>query len=74
MKRFEDKTQEEIDQDMIRKRKQQFSRLVQYRTYQFGAIAFGMFMYLFVYRQFLHPKSIANSAIYNQAVAFINQS
>lgn len=33
VKRYEDKTKEEIEQDMLRKRKQQFGRLVKYRTY-----------------------------------------
>ena len=65
VKRFEDKTQEEIEQDQIRKRKQQFGKLVRFRTYQFGGIAVLAFGYLFVYRRFLHPKSITNSVIYN---------
>jgi len=65
VKRFEDKTSEEIQQDMQRKRKQQFGKLVKFRTYQFGSIAVLLFGYLFVYRRFLHPKSVANSVLYN---------
>jgi len=33
VKRFEDKTREEIEQDQVRKRKQQFGKLVKFRTY-----------------------------------------
>lgn len=33
VKRYEDKTQEEIAQDQARKRKQQFGKLVRFRTY-----------------------------------------
>ena len=65
VKRYEDKTQDEINQDMVRKRKQQFGKLVDMRKYQLGGVTFCMFFYFFVYRRFLHPKSIANSVVYN---------
>ena len=49
-------------------------KLVKFRTYQFGAIAGLAFFYLFVYRRFLHPKSITNSVIYNQTIGFVKQN
>lgn len=65
VKRYEDKTQDEINQDMVRKRKQQFGKLVDMRKYQMAGVTFSLFFYLFVYRRFLQPKSINNSVVYN---------
>ena len=44
------------------------------RYYQFGGIVGAAFFYLFVYRRFLHPKSITNSVVYNQVVNFAKAS
>lgn len=44
------------------------------RYYQFGGIVGAGFFYLFVYRRFLHPKSITNSVVYNQVVNFAKAS
>ena len=74
VKRYEDKTSEEIEQDQIRKRKQQLGKLVRFRTYQFSGLAVMLFGYLFVYMRFLHPKSITNSVVYNQTVSFAKQN
>jgi hypothetical protein len=30
--------------------------------------------YFFFYRKFLHPKSVNNSLVYNQAITYIKQS
>ena len=59
---------------MTRKRKQQFGKMVKFRSYQFMGIAFAMFFYLVIYRKFLHPKSVHNSLVYNQAITFIKES
>jgi hypothetical protein len=64
-KRYEDKTEEEISHDMNRKRKQQFGKLVKFRTYQIGGMCFAIVFYLFFYRRFLHPKSVYGSLVYN---------
>ncbi len=65
--RFEDKTKEEIKEDIKRKRKKQYGRLVKLRTRQLMFVGFLFFFYIFVYRRFA-PKSIMNSAIYHQTV------
>ena len=70
-KRYEDKTEEEIQEDMARKRKQQFGKIVRYRYYQIAALLGGVFFYMFAYRQFLAASPVVNSVSYNQAVAFI---
>mmetsp|Transcript_12639 Transcript_12639/g.9167 ORF Transcript_12639/g.9167 Transcript_12639/m.9167 type:complete len:121 (+) Transcript_12639:743-1105(+) len=41
------------------------------RTYQFGAMAAAAFGYFFLYRRFLHPKSIVNSHIYNHTIKYL---
>lgn len=74
VKRFEDKTSEEIDQEVMRKRKKQFAKMVKIRYYQFGFILFAGFFYLFVYRRFLQPKSIQNSVVYHQVVNFAKEN
>lgn len=56
------------------RRKKQFGKQIKIRTYQFTAIAGAMFFYLFVYRRFLHPTSITNSVVYNQAISFVKQN
>ena len=60
--------------EMARKRKQQFSKLVRYRYYQFGGLMGAMFFYLFVYRVWLYPKPVLHSASYNQALGFIKSN
>lgn len=70
-KRYEDKTEDEMMEEMARKRKKQFGSLVRFRYYQFGALMGAMFFYLFVYRRFLYPTPVMHSASYSQAVAYI---
>jgi len=65
MKRFEDKTKEEIDQDKKMKNKQRIERMMKIRTYQFGGMGVLIFFYMFVYRKFLHPKPVMNSVVYH---------
>lgn len=63
--RFEDKTSEEISNDIKKKRRVQMSKLNQIRTYQLFIMVGVAFGYLFVYRRFFATKSVMNSAIYN---------
>lgn len=63
--RFEDKTQEERQNDMKKKRRQQLKQMTNIRTYQMGFMFFGIFFYMFVYRKFLAGKSVMNSVIYH---------
>ena len=67
-KRFDDKTEEELEEEMARKRKQQFGKLTRFRYYQFTGLLGVMFFYLFVYRQFMVPSPVMNSITYNHAV------
>ena len=69
--RFEDKTSEEISQDIRKKRRVQMQKLNQIRTWQFLGLAGLLFGYLFVYRRFFAAKSVMNSAIYHQTLTFI---
>lgn len=49
-------------------------KLMKVRKYQlFGFTGLALF-YFFVYRKFLHPKSVMNSVAYHNAVKFINHS
>jgi len=59
---------------MLRKRKQQYGKLVTFRKYQFGGIVCAMGFYLLFYRKFIHPKTVNNSVVYNQAITYIKQS
>ncbi len=44
------------------------------RTYQMIGMVGVAFAYLFVYRRFFAAKSVMNSAIYHQTLAFIKQN
>lgn len=72
--RFEDKTSEEIAQDIRKKRRIQMQKLNQIRTWQFVGMVGLAFFYLFVYRRFFSKKSVMNSAIYHQTVNFLKQN
>ena len=52
-KRFSDKTMEEIEWEQNRRKKQQFSKMVTMRYYQFGTLLGALFFYLFVYTKYL---------------------
>ena len=48
--------------------------MIKIRKYQlFGFSGLGLF-YFFVYRKYLHPKSIMNSVVYHNALKFIDHS
>ena len=67
-------TPEEVSQDIKKKRRVQMSKMNQIRTYQLFGMVGAAFGYLFVYRRFFASKSVMNSAVYHQAVAFIKNS
>lgn len=71
VKRFADKTQEELDIEQERKRKTQVQKLSKIRVYQLGFFAFGLFGYFYVYRQFLMPKKVYQSYSYVQACQYL---
>ena len=74
IKRFEDLTQEEILDDIHKKRQHQMKHMLKVRKYQFIGLTMCGIFYFMVYRNFLHPKSIINSVVYNNAVKHIKMS
>ena len=46
-------------------------KLVKIRYYQFMALMGGIFFYSVVYRRFLYPRPVRDTAAYSQAVSFI---
>jgi hypothetical protein len=42
------------------------------RKYQFMGFAVLGFFYFFIYRKFLHPKSIMGGVLYHDAIKMIN--
>ena len=58
-------------EEMNRKRKQQFGKLVKFRYYQIGAMMGGIFFYMIIYRKFLVGTPVMHSVTYNQALEFI---
>ena len=69
--RYDDKTEDEMVDEMNRKRKQQFGKLVKFRYYQAGVMMGALFFYLFIYRKFLISSPVMHSITYNQALEFI---
>jgi hypothetical protein len=73
-KKYEDMTREELNASMRKRRKEQQQKQHRIRKYQFFTFAgLGLF-YLVIYRQFLHPKSIINSVLYNNAVKYVESN
>ncbi len=50
------------------------NHMLKIRKHQFVAFIGLGFFYTFIYRRFLHPKSIMNSVLYHNAMKFANQS
>lgn len=74
LKKFEDMTKEELNTSMKKRRKDQQQKQLRIRKYQFFTFAgLGLF-YMVIYRQFLHPKSIMNSVVYNNAIKYIESN
>lgn len=67
-KRFGDKTMEEIDDEMMKKRHQLMNRNIKIRKWQFLGFTMAGCFYMLIYRRFLHPKSIMNSVLYHNAL------
>jgi len=72
-KRFEDKTEEEVQDDVKRRRNKQFQSMQKIRKAQFSAICTLAFLYFFVYKRFLAPKSVYGGLVYNQAMRYIRK-
>jgi len=71
--RFEDKTKEEIDKEIMRRRKKQYAQMMRIRTKQIVAMIAGIAVYLFVYRRFA-PKSVFNSTVYFQSIEYLKNN
>ena len=70
-KRFEDKTAEELQEDVLAKRNLAMSRMATTRKWQFAILAGSLGFYFMAYRQFLQPKKIMNSVLYNDALRYL---
>lgn len=70
-KRFEDMTKEEINEEVIKKRQTNMNKMMKIRKYQFLGFTGIGFFYFFIYRKFLHPKSVMNSVLYHNALKYI---
>jgi len=73
-KKFEDMTNQEIQQELLKKRQNQMSRMMKIRKYQFLAMIMLGFSYVFIYRPYVHPKSLMNSVQYHYALKIIQDS
>ena len=69
--RYDDKTEDEMIEEMNRKRKKQFGQLVKYRYYQAGAMIGALVFYLFVYRKWLVASPVMHSLTYKMSLDFI---
>ena len=72
-KRFEDKTSEEIADDIKHRRRKQFQEMSKIRKIQFGCLAAGVLFYILIWKR-IAPKPVLNSNIYNTALNTIKQS
>lgn len=58
-------------EEMNRKRKKQFGRLVKMRYMQAGGMLGCLFFYIFIYRKWLVASPVLNSTVYKMSVDFI---
>merc|ERR1712216_1072672 len=72
--RFSDKTQEEVEWELSRRKRLQFKHLVTTRKYQLGGLLGCVFFYVFVYRKYLHPKPVASTVSFSQAKQFLKNN
>lgn len=72
-KRFEDKTQEEIIEDIKHRRRKQFQQMNKVRKYQFMAFTGILVLYFLVWRRFA-PKPVINSLVYHQAIEILKKN
>ena len=73
-KRYEDKTEEEIQAEMLHKRNKQMANMAYTRKWQFSLLGGSLFLYLGVYRKFLHPKAVMNSALQGDSLHLIRNN
>ena len=58
-------------EEMNRKRKKQFGKLVKYRYYQIGIMLGALTFYLFIWRKWLVAQPVMNSIPYKMAADYI---
>uniref|UniRef100_A0A7S3JE05 Uncharacterized protein n=1 Tax=Euplotes harpa TaxID=151035 RepID=A0A7S3JE05_9SPIT len=69
-KRFEDKTEEEVLEDIKHRRRKQFQSMNRMRKYQFMFFAGALMFYLIIWKR-IAPKPVLNSLVYHQAIELI---
>ena len=72
-KRMEDKTQEEIADDMRHKRRKQFQNMNTIRKYQFTFFFGALLFYVFAWKH-IAPKPVLNSLVYHQAIDLLKKN
>lgn len=72
-KRFEDKTSEEIADDIKHRRRKQFQEMSKIRKIQFGCLFAGVMFYMLIWKR-IAPSPVLGSAVYNTALNTIKQS
>lgn len=72
-KRFEDKTPEEIMEDIKHRRRKQFQQMNKVRKYQFMAFT-GIFVFYFLIWKRFAPKPVMNSLVYHQALEILKKN
>ncbi|CAI2372594.1 unnamed protein product [Moneuplotes crassus] len=72
-KRFEDKTSEEIEEDIKAKRRKQFQTMTKVRKYQFMFFFGALIGYILLWPR-ISPKPILNSTMYHYAVDLIQKN
>jgi len=69
--RYDDKTEEEMVEEMNRKRKKQFNKLIKFRYYQAGGMLGAIIFYVLIYRRWLTAQPVLNSVVYKMSIDFI---
>ena len=72
-KRFEDKTPEEVLEDIKHRRRKQFQQMNKIRKYQFMFFTGAFVFYFLVWRRF-RPKPVLDSLVYHQAIEILKKS
>lgn len=74
VKRFADKTPEELAQDAEKKKRNRINKLTRVRIIQMGCFCGGIFGYFFVYRRFFLPKPVMGSHTFVQACDYLKSN
>ena len=73
-RRFQDKTDAELEWENNKKKKMQFRKLVNLRYYQLGFLVGSVFFYMFVYTKYLEPKPVSETVSYSQAQKYLSNN